>query len=260
MSHDKSVPVDERARVAGADRQNRPQQPFGEVLRKQPPEKKAQARRPPPLPGADKAVAARGVRSAQVALSPQARIGGAEALSAARSVMHQEVSRLQLDRVEGHVTQEQRVKGRMLDLLVRELAQEERGQAQARIQTTEAPGTGTARAADTLAPIAGAGPLGGGQADPGGNQPPHQAEAAARAQAALALVERIETFVKSQRPAIALTVGGALNVRVEVERTGRNEVALKVQGKRGPPPPEDVARIREAISARGLKLSSLSLC
>jgi hypothetical protein len=79
----------------------------------------------------------------------------------------------------------------------------------------------------------------------------------ARVQAAVELIEKIEVFVKSQRPALAMRLGGALEATVEVERTGTREVALRIQGRRGPLPSEDVARIRDALAARGLKLSAL---
>jgi hypothetical protein len=78
-----------------------------------------------------------------------------------------------------------------------------------------------------------------------------------RVQAALELIEQIEVFVKSQRPALAMRLGGALDATVEVERTGEREVSLRIQGRRGRIPPQDLARIREELAARGLKLSAL---
>jgi hypothetical protein len=64
--------------------------------------------------------------------------------------------------------------------------------------------------------------------------------------------------VKSQRPALSLSLRGALDATVEVERTGPREVALRIiQGRNGPLPSEDVARLREALEARGLRLRSL---
>jgi hypothetical protein len=78
----------------------------------------------------------------------------------------------------------------------------------------------------------------------------------ARVQAAVELIEKIDVFVKSQRPALAMRLGGALEATVEVERTGPREVALRIQGRRGPLPSEDLARIRDALAARGLKLSA----
>jgi hypothetical protein len=81
----------------------------------------------------------------------------------------------------------------------------------------------------------------------------------ARSRAAVELVRRIETFLGSDRPALALTVEGALQARVEVERTGRKQVALRIRGSRRPPRAEDVERIREELRARGIRLSSLDV-
>lgn len=76
----------------------------------------------------------------------------------------------------------------------------------------------------------------------------------------MALIERIEVFVKTaERPAIALTLNNSLGARVEIERVGPNEVALKLVGQRGPPTPDAVSRIREELRARGLKVAALSV-
>lgn len=84
-------------------------------------------------------------------------------------------------------------------------------------------------------------------------------EAALKAASAVQLIEKIEAFVKSQRPGIALTLDGSLGARVEIERLGPKEVALRVVGKNGPPAPEDIGRIREEMRARGLKVGALSV-
>ncbi|MFP2911240.1 hypothetical protein ACLESD_40685 [Pyxidicoccus sp. 3LFB2] len=44
---------------------------------------------------------------------------------------------------------------------------------------------------------------------------------------------------------------------MEVERTGPREVALRIQGRRGPLPTEELSRLRDALEARGLRLRSL---
>ena len=81
-----------------------------------------------------------------------------------------------------------------------------------------------------------------------------------RAAQAVALIEKIEVFVKStQRPALELTLNNSLGARVEIERLGPGEVALKLVGKRGPPPPEAVSRIRDELAARGLKVAAMSV-
>jgi len=79
-----------------------------------------------------------------------------------------------------------------------------------------------------------------------------------RVDSALKLVERIEIFLRSGRPQLELSVGGAFNAEVLLERTGPREVAVTVRGKNGPPPPQELARVREALHQRGLKLSSLT--
>jgi hypothetical protein len=91
--------------------------------------------------------------------------------------------------------------------------------------------------------------------------PPVQLEASPEAQAAqaTALIERIEVFVKSQRPGLALTLNNSLGAHVEIERVGPKEIALKLVGHRGPPTAEAVSRIREELRARGLKVCALSV-
>jgi len=91
---------------------------------------------------------------------------------------------------------------------------------------------------------------------------PERAEATAptsNASSALELVERIQVFLRSGRPQLELSVGGAFQAEVLLERTGPREVAVMVRGKNGPPPPQELARLREELQRRGLKLSSLSI-
>lgn len=78
-----------------------------------------------------------------------------------------------------------------------------------------------------------------------------------KVQATLQLIERIELFVQSQRPALRMSLGSPLSATVEVERTAPREVALRIQGHHGPLATEDLARIRDALEARGLRLRSL---
>lgn len=75
-----------------------------------------------------------------------------------------------------------------------------------------------------------------------------------RAQNMLDLVEKMEVFVKSQRPALALTLGGALGGKMEVERVGPRAVAVRLQSKSGLTANE-VAGLRSALAARGLTLA-----
>ena len=80
-----------------------------------------------------------------------------------------------------------------------------------------------------------------------------------RTQQAMALIERIEVFVKSGRPALALTLNNSLGARVEIERLGHREIALKLISERGLPTPETLSTLREELKARGLKVAALSV-
>jgi hypothetical protein len=90
-----------------------------------------------------------------------------------------------------------------------------------------------------------------------GLAPPDSLDPQLKLQATLQLIERIELFVQSQRPALRMSLGSPLSAMVEVERTAPREVALRIQGRHGPLPHEDLARIRDALETRGLRLRSL---
>ncbi|HVE84832.1 MAG TPA: hypothetical protein VND93_18375 [Myxococcales bacterium] len=85
-------------------------------------------------------------------------------------------------------------------------------------------------------------------------QPPAPAP---RVDSALQLVERIEVLLRSGQPRLELSVGGQFHARVLLERTGPGEVAVTIRGRYGPPPPDELARVRDQLRNRGLKLSSL---
>lgn len=131
----------------------------------------------------------------------------------------------------------ERIDERMLKLICRELSGDERG------------------APRTAANAAHGQPTGLGQT------PVSDAKDAAKARGeqAVALIEKIEVFVKSQRPALALTLNNSLGARVEIERLGPGEVGLRLVGRNGPPTPDTLARIREELGARGLKVKALSV-
>ncbi|MBL8919975.1 MAG: hypothetical protein JNJ54_14005 [Myxococcaceae bacterium] len=104
------------------------------------------------------------------------------------------------------------------------------------------------------------------QPGPGGNelpfpvsQPAPQAKPEARAAQAAALIERIDVFVRSQRPALALTLDNSLGARVEIEKLGPGRIALKLVGRNGPPSADTVNRIRDELRARGLQVGALSV-
>ena len=86
---------------------------------------------------------------------------------------------------------------------------------------------------------------------------PEAPDTQAKVQATLQLIEKIELLVQTQRPALRMSLGSPLSAMVEVERTAPREVALRIQGRHGLLAPEDLARIRDALEARGLRLRSL---
>ena len=81
----------------------------------------------------------------------------------------------------------------------------------------------------------------------------------AKAEQAVELIEKIEIFVRSQRPALQLTLNNSLGARVEIERVGPGQIALKLVGRDGPPSAEAVSRIREEMQVRGLRVAALSV-
>jgi hypothetical protein len=77
-----------------------------------------------------------------------------------------------------------------------------------------------------------------------------------RVERALALVERIERFVRSGRPSLALTLRGALPGQVEVQRVGPGAIALRLSSARLPSA-SALGELRQALEARGLSVRSL---
>ncbi|WP_235685688.1 MULTISPECIES: hypothetical protein [Corallococcus] len=167
--------------------------------------------------------------------------------------MHVEAQRLGTVRQEAHATGQEQASHRASELLTRELERSVR--AELRAAPLPAPPPREARSSEsppTLSATGGHGVTGGGAAAAGMAATP-----VAQVESTLALIEKIEVFVRSQRPALGLSLRGSLEATVEVERTGPREVALRIQGRHGPVPPADVARLRDALEARGLRLSAL---
>ena len=235
---------------------------FQEVLKKTGPEK-AKAPAPPPRggqvarPPAPPMRGATGtVATAGLARTPQrGAFASAEHLGQVRQGLNAEAHRLRDTRGEAHQTHQEQVRQRVTDLISRELARELRSEPSAPRAPSPGPeGQSPPPSLEALSATGGAqsgGP--GGVGTPAVDAPASEA----RVQAAVELIEKIEVFVKSQRPALAMRLGGALEATVEVERTGPREVALRIQGRRGPLPSEDLTRIRDALAARGLKLRAL---
>ncbi|NOJ94451.1 hypothetical protein HMI51_16130 [Corallococcus coralloides] len=196
-----------------------------------------------------------GVRAAgAIFATTRSALGSPETLRQARQGMHVEAQRL------GSVRQEALVEGgtqashRATELLAREVERSFRAEPRPAPSPLPSP-TRDDRSSEGLSrgsPPEGARAASGSTEGATPVSPP-----VAQVESTLALIEKIEVFVKSQRPALGLSLRGALEATVEVERTGPREVALRIQGRHGPVPSEDVARLRDALEARGLRLSVL---
>ncbi|QSQ18191.1 hypothetical protein JY572_09080 [Myxococcus landrumensis] len=192
-----------------------------------------------------------------VVATSRGALSSPENLATTRKAMHVESQRLGSVRVEGQTSSHERTEQRLTDLFLRELSLREPGLRQppprdARQEQSVAPADSSARTAAT-----GEVSTSEARAVAAGTGGPSRGEAPTHAESAVELIERIEVFVKSQRPAMSMSVRGTLNATVEVERTGPREVVLRIQGRTGPVPTEDIARLRDALEARGLRLRAL---
>jgi hypothetical protein len=190
-----------------------------------------------------------------VHLTPRGAFASPEHLGQVRQSLNSEAHRLKDVRGESLQVNRERGEQRAAELVTRELAREPRLEVAPRAPAPRpAPEPGASASSGEALAAVGASP---GGAPAGGAAPAEAPGADTRAQAALALIEKIDVFMKSQRPALALRLGGALEATVEVERTGAREVALRIQGHRGPVPAGQLEHIREALASRGLRLSRL---
>jgi len=191
-----------------------------------------------------------------VAGPQRAAVSSPENLGLKRLAMHAEVQRLGAVRSEAQTLGQERTEHRLHDLIARELSRDARTVAPAPPEPRALPASPEQQRpaqepASREGPQPAVGPATGGSA-------PHEAPlASTRAEAAMALIERIDVFVKSQRPALSMSLRGHLEATVEVERTGPREISLRIQGHRGPVAAEDLSRLRDALEARGLKLRAL---
>jgi hypothetical protein len=171
--------------------------------------------------------------------------------------MHGEAHRLQGVRTEAQAVTQEKTEHRLSELISQELARPLPSEPPPRL----APRAGPPRSEPTQGATPVEGLTGAVELRPAvsatGLAPPDAPSPQLRAQAALELIEKIELFVRSQRPALRMSLGGPLAALVEVERTGPREVALRIQGRHGPLALEDLSRIREGLEARGLRLRSL---
>ncbi|MFZ5470343.1 MAG: hypothetical protein ACOZIN_12980 [Myxococcota bacterium] len=170
-----------------------------------------------------------------------------------RQSLHAEASRLVASRADGHRVNEERLAARLLDLICKELLSERGGEGTPRRNQSEngEPSAPAHRLEHRPWPQVSCQPQ-----TPGAHSVDRPAHTA-RAQAAAALVEKIEVFLKSQRPSLSMTLHSRLGALLEVERTGPREVAIRIKGRRGSPFPDDLTLLRDALGARGLKLAAL---
>jgi hypothetical protein len=216
-------------------------QPFKQLLAEARSELKQPSRLPPPIPALRVAV-----KSAVTAVSATAQTLGrarvqanseAQRLGTVRTEAHEQAKASAEVRSEGTQAGQERTEARVIDFILREFN----------------PEPTTSRLPQADASIHHLHPMAQSAA------PKLEAPVEAKAAQAVALIERIELFVKSQRPGLALTLNNSLGAHVEIERIGPKEIALKLVGHRGPPTAEAVSRIREELRARGLKVGALSV-
>jgi hypothetical protein len=77
-----------------------------------------------------------------------------------------------------------------------------------------------------------------------------------RVERALALVERIEQFVRSGRSSLTLTLRGGVPGRLELQRVARGAISIRLSSSRLPSGRE-LGELRQALEARGLSVRSL---
>jgi hypothetical protein len=152
----------------------------------------------------------------------------------ARTQMHAESARLRSVRAEDDVRDSERQEVRLRKLVEQELVSNPPSEVREQPHGTEPE------------PL----PISEGVREAGSGPSRSQS----RAESMMELVEKLTLFVKSQRPALAMSLGGAAGGRVEVERVGPKTVALRVDLKSGLGA-RDVESLRSALAARGLTLA-----
>jgi hypothetical protein len=185
-------------------------------------------------------------RAAGAALASRQASAAGQTRAAARASADATAENLVELRVHAAHTAEQRYDRRLVDLIFNELTAELGDADRKPAANSDRPAQvqGSAPPKATLAPVSHAAA---------------RQEAQVKAASAVDLIEKIEAFVRSQRPGIAITLDGSLGARVEIERLGPKEVAIRLVGTNGPPSPEDIGRIRDELRARGLKVGALSV-
>ncbi|WP_044198004.1 hypothetical protein [Hyalangium minutum] len=226
----------------------------------------SQALRPPakppasaaPLPGSASRLPSTALSSGPVVATSRSALASPENLGQTRQAMHGESLRLRNARTEAQTVSQEKTEHRLTELISRELAREFRAEPSTPLPSARlvppppespqgpGPAEGFTSAGETRLAVS----------QPG-LSPADAPDPQARVEATLQLIEKIEVFVQSQRPALRLSLGEPLSATVQVERTGPREVALRIQGRQGPLAQEELMRIREGLEARGLRLRSL---
>jgi hypothetical protein len=75
-----------------------------------------------------------------------------------------------------------------------------------------------------------------------------------KASEAIALVQKIEVFLKSSRPSLSMTLTGRFAGEVQIERVGKGEVSLRLRPSGQKPSASELEELRGARAGRGLKL------
>jgi hypothetical protein len=90
-------------------------------------------------------------------------------------------------------------------------------------------------------------------------KPSNANQSDAKTEATLALIEKIDVFVKANRPALKLDLQSSLGGTVEIDRVGKGEVAVRINSSSSALDSSVLNEIRSALTARGLKLTSLTV-
>ncbi len=102
-------------------------------------------------------------------------------------------------------------------------------------------------------------PSQGSTVDSAGQKKTAAAPSDARAEAAAQLIEKIDFFVKANRPGLKLDLHQSLGGTVEINRVGKGEVAVRIASSSNALDASTIEQIRQALTERGLKLTSLTV-
>lgn len=192
-----------------------------------------------------------------VLTTSRSTLASPENLGQARQTMHGEALRLRTARTESQTIAQEKTEHRLSELISRELSRDFRVELPPQLPSRAVPPP--PESSRGPAPTEGLAAAGESRPDTrlAGMATPDSPDPQLKVQATLQLIERIELFVQSQRPALRMNLGSPLSATVEVERTAPREVSLRIQGRHGPLAQEELAHIRDALEARGLRLRSL---